>query len=265
MKVVSLKDKKKRAESSPYAIEVENVTVKYRAYNQRPATLKETLIRFAKTGKFREYSTLQALSGISFNVEPGKVLGIIGSNGAGKSTLLKVLSGVMMPSEGEVRVKGVLDSLIQLGAGFDPELNAVENIYLYASLHRQSRSETKDRVESILDFSELHEFAYTPIKYYSSGMYARLGFSVAIDRDPDVLLVDEVLAVGDERFQDKCMDKFNDFVGRGKTIVIVTHGTNSLVDFASEVILISKGSIAYRGTPKDAIAEYRNEGYRTAL
>jgi len=250
---------------SPYAVEAINVSVNFRSYDTRSTTFKESLIRFAKTGRFQEYSQFQALKNVSFEVPRGGVFGIIGSNGAGKSTLLKVLCGVLPPAEGEVRLHGNFDSLIQLGAGFDAELNAVENIYLSGSLHGKSRSEIESKIPHILEFAELTEFAHTPIKYYSSGMYARLGFSVAIDREPDILIVDEVLAVGDERFQKKCKDVFQSYLDKNKTVIMVSHSLGMLEKVASKIMLLSRGEIAFIGEPDAAIEKYRSEAYKTAL
>ncbi len=194
------------------AIKVSNVTVAYRSYKERPSSAKEWFIRLINGQGLRHYSTFNALADVSFEVTRGKVFGIIGSNGSGKSTLLKVLAEVLKPSSGTLTVNGSVASLIELGVGFDPELNAIENIYLNGSLHRKSRTYLKERIDSILDFSDLRDFATTPIKYYSSGMAARLGFAVAIDIDPDILLIDEILAVGDERFQQKCQAVFKRFL-----------------------------------------------------
>ena len=247
------------------AVEVNNLRIAYRSYKERPGTLKETVLKFIKTGRWRYFSTFDALKGISFKVKRGEIFGIIGSNGAGKSTLLKAISGVLAPAEGEVKVNGSFDSLIQLGAGFDIELNAIENIYLYGSLHGRSRSEIQARIPQILEFAELTEFAHTPIKYYSSGMYARLGFSVAIDRDPDILLIDEVLAVGDERFQAKCKKIFQSYIDQKKTIIMVSHSMTTLAPIAKEILLLSKGEVAFLGDPQEAIKVYRGEKYQTAL
>lgn len=255
----------KPEENSGYAVEIENVTVAYRSYKERPTTLKESLINLLKKGQFRYYSTFNALDGVSFKVKKGRVLGIIGSNGAGKSTLLRAIAGVLPPSTGSVKRVGTLDSLIQLGAGFDADLNAIENILLNGSLHQQSAAEIKERIPGILEFAELQEFATTPIKYYSSGMYARLGFAVAIDRNPDILVVDEVLAVGDERFQAKCKGVFQRIIDSGKTIIIVSHGMSLLEGIADEVGLLSKGKLIFLGDPKEAIAMYRDAKYETAL
>ena len=247
------------------AVVAENITVAYRSYKERPTTLKESLIRAVKNRQFKYYSTFNALNDVSFKVKRGTVFGIIGSNGAGKSTLLKVLAGVLPPSQGNVDVRGSVDSLIQLGAGFDPELNAIENIYLNGTLHKKSVAEIKERVPKIIEFAELHDFQTTPIKYYSSGMYARLGFAVAADRDPDVLIVDEVLAVGDERFQKKCKAVFNNYLESNKTIIMVSHGVNYLAKIADQIAVLSRGDLAYVGDPIEALKVYRDADYQTRL
>lgn len=247
------------------AILLEEVTVAYRSYKERPSSLKEALIRLLRKGSLKHYSTFNALANINLNIPYGRVLGFIGSNGSGKSTLLKVMAQVLKPTAGNVQVNGSVSSLIELGVGFDPELNAIENIYLNGSLHKKSRSQIKLRVEKILDFAELHDFATTPIKYYSSGMAARLGFAVAIDIDPDILLVDEILAVGDERFQEKCRGVFKQFLKSGKTIVIVSHDMHMLAEITQEIALLSKGSIVFQGDPQTAIQMYRDKSYETAL
>lgn len=239
------------------SIEVANVTVAYRSYRERPSTLKEQILRFVKQGTLKHYSTFNALTDVSISIKRGKVFGVIGSNGSGKSTLLKVISKVLKPTNGTVAIDGKVASLIELGAGFDPELNAIENIYLHCSLHGKSRKEIKERVPHIIEFAELKDFATTPIKYYSSGMYARLGFSVAVDIDPDVLLVDEILGVGDERFQKKCHKVFHDFINAGKTIVLVTHALDDLEHLTNEVVLLSKGKVVFQGTPSDALRIYK--------
>ncbi|NMC63355.1 MAG: ABC transporter ATP-binding protein [SAR324 cluster bacterium] len=250
---------------SNVAIDIKNITVAFRSYKERPTSLKESLLKFLRTGRLRHYTTFDAISHVSLKLEKGKVLGVIGSNGSGKSTLLKVLAGVIVPREGEVRVQGTVSSLIELGAGFDPELSAIENIYLNGSLHKKTRAKIKSRVKHILEFAELTEFATTPVKYYSSGMYARLGFSVAVDIDPDILLVDEILAVGDERFQQKCRGVFSNFIKAGKTIVIVSHNSDMLEEQADSIALLSKGQLVYFGDPKTAVEMYRDRSYETAL
>ena len=247
------------------ALEVRNISVNYRSYKERPSTLKESLVKLLRHRTLKYYSTFEALSNLSFSVKRGEVFGIIGSNGAGKSTLLKVLAGVLKPTKGNVIVNGVVDSLIQLGAGFDPELNAIENIYLSGSLHKKTKSEIQDRIPNILEFAELEDFATTPIKYYSSGMFARLGFAVAIDRNPDILIVDEVLAVGDERFQQKSLKVFEDFLGQKKTIIMVTHNLVSLANIANTVGLLAKGKLVYMGNVHEAIKLYLEPTYETRL
>ena len=251
--------------SQENAIEVKNITISFRSYQERPTTLKESIISYIRHQKLRYYSTFDALKDVSFAIPRGTVFGIIGSNGAGKSTLLRTIAGVLPPSKGEVHVKGKIDSLIQLGAGFDAELNAIENIYLNGSLHRRTKAEIKERLPHILDFAELEDFATTPIKYYSSGMYARLGFAVAIDHEPDILLVDEVLGVGDERFQDKCKAVFKRYLEERKTIVMVSHSMGSIEQMCDQVLLLSKGRVAFCGDPTEAVAMYRQEDYQTAL
>lgn len=253
------------AQEDNLAVRVSNISVAFRSYKQRPTTLKESLIRFIKHRQLRYYSNFYALRNVSFEVQRGEVLGIIGSNGAGKSTLLRTIAGVLPPAEGSITVNGRVDSLIQLGAGFDAELNAIENIYLNSSLHRRSRAEIRERVPHILKFAELEEFATTPIKYYSSGMFARLGFSVAIDREPDILIVDEVLAVGDERFQTKCRAAFERLLDAKKTIIIVSHSLSQIQRLADRVVLLSKGQVVYYGDPQTAVEKYRDADYQTAL
>lgn len=247
------------------AISARGITVAYRSYKERPTSLKESILKFVRTGRLRHYSTFDALSGVSLDIVKGRVFGIIGSNGSGKSTLLKVISGVLVPTVGEVVRRGTISSLIELGAGFDPELNAIENIYLNGSLHKKTRAQIKSRVEHILEFAELTEFAATPIKYFSSGMYARLGFSVAMDIDPDILLVDEILAVGDERFQAKCHQVFKQFLESGKTIVIVSHNLPMLGSMAHSIALLSRGRLAFLGDPQEAIAMYLDKSYEVRL
>lgn len=247
------------------ALAVENVSVEYRSYKERPTSLKESVIRFIRKGEFQPYSVFRALSDVSFSIPHGSVFGIIGSNGSGKSTLLKVLSGVLKPTAGSVRSSGPISSMIELGAGFDRELTGEENIYLNGSLYRRSRSEIKARVPHILAFAELQEFAATPVKYYSSGMYARLGFAVAVDIPPDILVVDEILGVGDERFQAKCRQVFENLVKMGKTVVIVTHDLDQLREFADTALLLAKGRVVFLGNTAEAIEKYRSPEYQSML
>ncbi len=250
---------------SEIALKLEDVTVSFRSYKERPTSFKESLVGLAKKGKKKYYTTFDALKDISFEIPKGSVFGIIGSNGAGKSTLLKTMAGIIPPTSGQVITNGKLDSFIQLGAGFDAELNAVENIYLNCSLHKMPKRLIKERVPSILDFAELTEFSNTPIKYYSSGMFARLGFAVAIERNPDILLVDEILSVGDVRFREKCDDVFNRYLSEGKTILMVSHDLQKIREMSSKIALLSKGEIAYIGEPETALKMYNDQEYKTAL
>jgi ABC-type polysaccharide/polyol phosphate transport system ATPase subunit len=251
--------------TNDFAVTAENVSVVYRSYIRRPTSLKETLIRFARRTREPTYSTFHALQGVSLQIPRGSVFALVGSNGCGKSTLLKVIAGVLKPTSGSVTLQGDVASLIELGAGFDPDLTAIENIYLNGSLHKKTRAEMNSRVEHILSFAELHEFAFTPIKYYSSGMYARLGFSVAVDVDPDILLVDEILGVGDERFQDKCAAVFDELIARGKTIILVTHNMKLVQEKAQGAALLQKGQLLYVGDPNEAVRIYREGTYQSAL
>ncbi len=246
-------------------VTLKDICVDFRSYQERPTSLKETIIKFIRTGKLKYHSTFPALSKVSFSVGRGAVFGILGSNGAGKSTLLKVISGVLPPTSGQIETNGNLDCLIQLGAGFDPDLNAIENIYLYGSLRKRAIKDLKARVDHILEFAELKDFAATPIKYYSSGMFARLGFAVAIDSDPDILVVDEVLAVGDERFKTKCERVFLDRIKRGKTIIIVSHDLETIKRLCTEAVLLSRGNVVFQGDPDKAVEKYLSKDYKERL
>lgn len=253
------------ADANDSILSIDNVTVAYRAYTERPTSIKETVIRMARNRQFRHFSTFDALSGVSLSVKSGQVLGIMGSNGSGKSTLLKVIAGVLVPSTGSVHRNGSVASLIELGAGFDPDLSAIENLYLHAALHRKPKSFMRDRIAQVLQFAELEQFAHTPVKYFSSGMYARLGFSAAIDVDPDILLVDEILSVGDEHFKEKSGAALKSFIERGKTVIIVSHGVNSLAEIASEVAVMAKGRLIFKGDPNEGLEIYRNPNYERRL
>lgn len=250
---------------SEFIVEVHGATVAYRSYKERPTGIKESIIKAFKNRRLKHYSTFNALNNVDVTIRRGKVFGLVGSNGSGKSTLLKVIAGVLKPTAGSVEVRGSVASLIELGAGFDHELNAIENIYLHGSLHGRTRKEIKQRVEHIIDFAELNEFATTPIKYYSSGMFARLGFSVAVDTDPDILLVDEILAVGDERFQEKCLNVFKKFRESGKTIILVTHDMDLVMKETDESAVLQRGEVIFQGYSDRAVSIYRDISYQTAL
>ncbi len=197
-----------------------------------------------------------ALRNVSFNVARGETLGIIGRNGSGKSTILKLIAGVTAPSEGEIRVYGRVCPLIELGAGFHPDLTGRENVFLNASILGLSRKEASARFDEIISFAELWDFVDTPVKRYSSGMYIRLGFSVAVHSDPEILLVDEVLAVGDSTFQEKCLAKMQEFRFRGVTIVVVSHSMGLVQDFCERALLLNGGHLLADGVPGTVIPQY---------
>lgn len=236
---------------SECAIEVREVWKAFRIYHQRAHTLKETLL--ARRSKYEEF---WALRNVSFEVPAGDMLGIIGPNGSGKSTMLKCLARILSPDAGEIRIKGSLSSLLELGTGFHPELSGRENVYLAGSILGLKRSEIDTKFDSIVDFSGLEEFIDTPIKNYSSGMTARLAFSVAISIDPEVLLVDEVLAVGDEAFQLKCYERIWELRRAGKTVVFVSHSLSAVRRLCSQVLWLEKGRVRAIGQTSDVVGKY---------
>lgn len=197
-----------------------------------------------------------ALRDVSFSIGRGESVGIVGRNGSGKSTTLKLIAGVMAPSEGEVHVHGRVSPLIELGAGFHPDLTGRENVYLNASILGMTSRAIRERFHDIVDFAELWEFMDTPVKRYSSGMYMRLGFSVAVHSDPEILLVDEILAVGDAVFGEKCLAKIREFQDRGVTIVIVSHSLETIKEFCGRAILLDHGRLLEDGTPDAVIHRY---------
>ncbi|MEE8346299.1 MAG: ABC transporter ATP-binding protein [Dehalococcoidia bacterium] len=198
-----------------------------------------------------------ALRDVSFCVAQGETLGIIGRNGSGKSTILKLIAGVTAPSEGEIAVYGRVSPLIELGAGFHPDLTGRENVFLNASILGMSRKETLARFDDIISFAELWDFVDTPVKRYSSGMYIRLGFSVAVHSDPEILLIDEVLAVGDAAFQEKCLAKMQEFRSRGITIVLVSHSMELVEDFCQRALLLNGGRVVVDGPTTEVVERYR--------
>ena len=196
------------------------------------------------------------LRGVNFEIPAGRTVGVIGPNGSGKSSLLGLTAGTIHPTEGHVRVQGRISSLLELGAGFHPELSGRENVYLNAALLGIPREDVKKKFDRIVDFAELREFIDMPVKHYSSGMYVRLGFSIAVEVDPDVLLVDEVLAVGDLSFQFKCLDRIRDFQKRGKTLLFVSHSLETVEEFCHEALLIHRGQMVARGEPAEVIRKF---------
>jgi ABC-type polysaccharide/polyol phosphate transport system ATPase subunit len=242
------------------AISLRNVTKLYRRYGGRQfATLKSALLSGDLVRKLRPDETFQALSDVSFDVPAGQTLGVIGRNGSGKSTALKLVAGITKPTSGTVKVQGRISALIELGAGFHPEISGRENVFINGIMLGLSRREIQQRFDEIVDFAELRDFIDAPVKTYSSGMYMRLGFAVAIHVDPDVLLVDEVLAVGDEAFTHKCLDKFAEFKRRNKTILLVTHSLGLVERFCDEALWLDRGEKRGQGDPTRVIGAYMTD------
>jgi len=240
------------------AIDVERASKIYRRYSHRKqfATLKSALLTRSLISNLRPEETFTALSDVTLRVPKGRTLGVIGRNGSGKSTLLKLVAGITKPSTGSVRVDGRVSALIELGAGFHPEISGRENVFINGIMLGLSKREVARRFDEIVEFAELKDFIDAPVKTYSSGMYMRLGFAVAIHVDPDVLLVDEVLAVGDEGFTHKCLDKFADFKRRGKTILLVTHSLGLVERFCDEALWLDAGRIKGSGDPVRIVGAY---------
>jgi ABC-type polysaccharide/polyol phosphate transport system ATPase subunit len=239
------------------AIELTHVSKIYRRYGGRQfATLKSALLQRSILKDLKASETFPALTDVSFTVPKGSTYGVIGRNGSGKSTALKLVAGITKPSEGTVRVDGRISALIELGAGFHPEISGRENVFINGIMLGLTKREVEQRFDEIVDFAELREFIDAPVKTYSSGMYMRLGFAVAIHVDPDVLLVDEVLAVGDEGFTHKCLDKFAEFRRRGRTILLVTHSLGLVERFCDEALWLEDGRAQGHGDPKRVIDAY---------
>lgn len=234
------------------AVRVENVSKRFRLYKERNQTLKAAMMR----GGRAQYDDFWALRDVSFEIPTGGVFGLIGQNGSGKSTLLKCMARILTPDEGRITVDGKISALLELGAGFHQELSGRENVYLNGSILGLSKKQIDGKFDEIVDFAGLEQFIDTPVKNYSSGMYVRLGFSVAINVDPDVLLVDEVLAVGDEAFQRKCDEKFADLRDMGKTIVVVSHSLSTVRTMCDEAAWLEHGVVKEIGTPGLLIEKY---------
>lgn len=229
------------------AIEVKDVTKKFKIYKDRGWMLKE-MVLFANRRKYEEH---EVLKGISFDVKKGEAIGLIGHNGCGKSTTLKLLTKIIYPNSGTIEMQGRVSSLIELGAGFHPDMSGRENIFINASIFGLTRKEISQRLDDIIAFSELEEFIDNPVRTYSSGMYMRLAFSVAINVDADILLIDEILAVGDANFQAKCFNKLKEIKAQGTTIVIVSHSLGQIEQICERSIWIHDGKIREEGTPRE--------------
>jgi ABC-type polysaccharide/polyol phosphate transport system ATPase subunit len=238
--------------NSGIALEVDHVTKSFRVHRERVNSLKA---RIAGGGRNR-FEEFLALKDVSFNVGEGEVFGVIGHNGSGKSTLLKCMAGILRPNAGEVRVHKRMSALLELGAGFHPELSGRDNVFLNAAILGMTRREIANRFDEIVEFSGLEEFIDTPVKTYSSGMYVRLAFAVAINVDPSLLLIDEILAVGDVTFQQRCMEKFAEFRDAGRTIVLVTHDLTSVRNMCNRAVLLEHGVIIGSGDPAALVDQY---------
>lgn len=235
-----------------YAIEVNDIKKSFKVYYDKGNQLKERMLFW----KRNRYEKREVLKGISFNVRKGEAVGLIGHNGCGKSTTLKLLTRIIYPDEGSVIVRGRVSSLIELGAGFHPDMSGRENIYTNAAIFGLNRKEIEEKIDDIIRFSELEEFIDNPVRTYSSGMYMRLAFSVAINVDADVLLVDEILAVGDVNFQKKCFDKLKEIKEQGTTIVIVSHSLGQIEEICDRSIWIDDGKIREQGAPLEVHEKY---------
>jgi ABC-2 type transport system ATP-binding protein len=238
---------------SEWAVRVSDVSKKFRLYHERNQTLKSAILR----GRTSKHEDFWALQNVSFDVIEGHTHGLIGTNGSGKSTLLKCLAKIYWPTSGSIQYRGRMASLLEVGSGFHLELSGRENIYLNGSILGMSKKEIDSKFDEIVDFSGVEQFLDQPVKNYSSGMYVRLGFSIAINVDPDILVVDEVLSVGDEGFQRKSFAKFLEFKKRGKTIIMVTHTMPVVEEICDSVTWIEKGVLQEVGKAKDVVASYR--------
>ena len=239
--------------NAPVVMSVSGVSKRF--VIRKDKSIKERLVNFGRSQRHKD--DFWALRDVDVEIKAGTTVGLVGANGSGKSTLLKVFGGIIRPTTGSVRRRGRLAALLELGAGFHPDLTGRENVFLNASILGLSRKETEGFFDSIVDFSEIGEFIDTQVKFYSSGMYVRLAFAISVHVNPDLLLVDEVLAVGDEPFQEKCMAKIREFQEEGRTIVLVSHSAEQVASLCDRVIVLSHGAIMYDGEPTAGITALR--------
>ncbi|WP_167136727.1 ABC transporter ATP-binding protein [Diaminobutyricimonas sp. TR449] len=240
---------------SPVVVQVRDVSKRFVIRKEK--SLKERLVNFGRSNKHKE--DFYALNEVNLDIMAGSTVGLIGPNGSGKSTLLKTIGGIIQPTTGEVKHRGRLAALLELGAGFHPDLTGRENVYLNAAILGLSREETDRHFAEIVEFSGIEPFIDTQVKFYSSGMYVRLAFSVAVHVDPDILIVDEVLAVGDEPFQRKCIERIKAFQKAGKTIIFVSHSLNQVGELCDRAVVLEHGNIMFDGAPSEAIKVLRND------
>lgn len=237
----------------PVVVRVDDVSKRF--IIRKDKSLKERLVNFGRSQRHKD--DFWALKDVNFEITAGTTVGLVGANGSGKSTLLKVIGGIIQPNVGKVERRGRLAALLELGAGFHPDLTGRENVYLNGSILGLSRKQVDQYFDSIVEFAEIEDFIDTQVKFYSSGMYVRLAFAISVHVDPDILLVDEVLAVGDEPFQKKCMDKIREFQREGRTIVLVSHSSEQVTDLCDRVVVMSHGSMIFDGAPKAGIRALR--------
>ena len=238
---------------SANAITVKDVTKVYRLYDKPIDRLKESLSPTHKS----YHKDFYALNGLSFHVEKGQTVGIIGTNGSGKSTILKIITGVLTPTTGQVDVEGKISALLELGAGFNMDYTGIENIYMNGTMMGYSRKEMDEKLQDILDFADIGDFVYQPVKTYSSGMFVRLAFALNINVEPEILIVDEALSVGDVFFQAKCYRKMEEIKQRGTTILMVTHDMGSIIKYCDKVVLLNKGEFIAEGEPGHMVDLYK--------
>ena len=241
---------------SDFAIRIKNLKKEFAVSHSGIASIKTLLVWW----KRRSIVKLDVLKGVSFDIKKGECLAIIGKNGAGKSTLLSLLAKIYKPTSGTMEVNGRVAPLLELGAGFHPDLTGIENVYFNAVILGLTREEVKKRLPSIIEFSELGDAVEAPVRTFSSGMMARLGFSIAVHVDADILIVDEVLAVGDQRFEQKCLRRVEEFRAAGGTILLVSHQLDTVLEFADRCIWLNNGVVAMEGKPDEVIEVYRREG-----
>ncbi len=237
------------------AIIVKNVHKDFKLYYDKANTLKEKILFFSKKSR-QKNDILHVLKDIDFTIKHGESVALIGTNGSGKSTLLKLLTKIIYPNKGKIIINGKVTSLLELGAGFHPDFSGRENIYFNSSIFGLTKKEIDKRVDEIIKFSEIEEFIDNPVRTYSSGMYMRLAFSIAINVDADILLIDEILAVGDQHFQEKCFNKLKELKAMGKTIVIVTHNMNQVKEFCDRAIWLYHGNVKMDGKTNEVLEEY---------
>jgi ABC-2 type transport system ATP-binding protein len=242
-------------EAGPDVVRLSDVSKRFVV--RKDNSIKERIVTLGRAGR-QHRDEFWALSQVNFSIQAGTTVGLIGHNGSGKSTLLKVIGGIIQPTSGTVEHRGRIAALLELGAGFHPDLTGRENVFLNASILGLSREETEKQFDAIVAFSGIGDFIETQVKFYSSGMYVRLAFAVAVHTDPDILLVDEVLAVGDEAFQRKCLDKIRSFQNEGRTIVLVTHSLGQVTELCDRAVLLDHGQVMIDGDPREAVSMFRD-------